>query len=69
MQVDPKISPLLLNTIQYLIVDEIILARVLEQKPKQYPEYTDEESEETADDDLNDEETEYDIAKGRPVIA
>jgi len=62
------ISPLVLNTLQYLIVDEILLARVLEQKPKFQPEYTDEDSGETADDDLEDDETEYDIAKGRPAI-
>ena len=49
-------------------MDEILLARVLEQKPKIQPEYTDEDSGETADDDLDDDETEYDIAKGRPAI-
>ena len=58
----------MLNTLQYLIVDEILLARVLEQKPKFQTEYTDEDSGETADDDLDDDETEYDIAKGRPAI-
>ena len=58
----------MLNTLQYLIVDEILLARVLEQKPKLQTEYTDEDSGETADDDSDDDETEYDIAKGRPAI-
>jgi hypothetical protein len=57
-----------LNTLQYLIVDEILLARVLEQKPKFQPEYTDEDNGDTVDDDLDDDETEYDVAKGRPAI-
>jgi len=57
-----------LNTLQYLIVDEIILARVLEQKPKMPPEYRDEDGGETSDDDLDNDETEYDVAKGRPVL-
>jgi len=57
-----------LNTLQYLIVDEILLARVLEQKPKMPCEYRDEDSGETADDDLDNDETEYDVAKGRPAM-
>jgi hypothetical protein len=58
-----------LNTLQYLIVDEILLARVLEQPQKVPPgeEYTDETDEET-EDYMDNEGTEYNIRKGRPVI-
>ena len=48
-------------------MDEILLARILEQKPLMHAQYTDEDNGETGS-DLDDEETEYDIAKGRPAI-
>jgi hypothetical protein len=57
--------------LQYLIVDEILLARVLEQQPQKVApgeEYTDETEEEETDEDMDNEETEYDTRKGRPVI-
>ena len=60
----------MLNTLQYLIVDEILLARVLEQQPQKLPlgeEYTDETEEET-EEYTDNEQTEYDIRKGRAVI-
>jgi hypothetical protein len=57
-----------LNTLQYLIVDEILLARVLEQKQEIRTEYTDDESNtEETDEYLDD--TEYDTRKGQPLIA
>lgn len=60
----------MLNTLQYLIVDEILLARVLEQQPHKIPsteEYTDETEEET-EEYTDNEQSEYDTRKGRPVI-
>jgi hypothetical protein len=57
--------------LQYLIVDEILLARVLEQQPQKVApgeEYTDETEEEETDEYMDNEETEYDTRKGRPVI-
>ena len=64
------VSPLVLNTLQYLIVDEILLARVLEQGKTVHArtEYTDEESVGEETDEYLDDETEYDTRKGRPVI-
>jgi hypothetical protein len=66
------VSPLILNTLQYLIVDEILLARVLEQSPNTFAHdrYTDEEhnADQTDIEHLDDEQTEYDIRKGRPAI-
>ena len=59
----------MLNTLQYLIVDEILLARVMEQKkPEWDTSYRDEEAAEDTDEDL-DEDTEYDARKGRPILA
>ena len=59
----------MLTTLQYLIVDEILLARVMEQKKPVYQGYRDEVlSEDDTDEDL-DEETEYDARKGRPILA
>lgn len=59
----------MLNTLQYLIVDEILLARVMEQKKPVYQGYRDEDlSEDNTDEDF-DEETEYDARKGRPILA
>jgi len=63
------VSPLLLNTLQYLIVDEILLARVLEQKPENFQtQYTDDESAGEETDEYMDDDTEYDSRKGRPVV-
>ena len=62
----------MLNTLQYLIVDEILLARVMEQKSESvytHGQYTDEESTGVENEDnYEDEETEYDTRKGRPAI-
>jgi hypothetical protein len=53
-------------------VDEILLARVMEQKSQSvytHGRYTDEESTGAENgDDSDDEETEYDTRKGRPAI-
>jgi hypothetical protein len=49
-------------------VDEILLARVLEQKRVLHTQYTDDESTEDIADEYLDDETEYDTRKGRPVI-
>jgi hypothetical protein len=54
-------------------VDEILLARVMEQKSESvytHGLYTDEESTgvENEDDSNEDDETEYDTRKGRPAI-
>jgi hypothetical protein len=61
-----------LNTLQYLIVDEILLARVMEQKSQSvytHGQYTDEESTGVENGgDFDDEETEYATRKGRPAI-
>jgi hypothetical protein len=59
-----------LNTLQYLIVDEILLARIMEQdKPAWHATYRDEEQTEDTEEDLLDEDTEYDANKGRPILA
>jgi len=64
------VSPLILNTLQYLIVDEIILSRIM-LKPQQPTEYRDEESEseDGGDSTDGDEDTEYDTRKGIPFLA
>jgi hypothetical protein len=50
-------------------VDEILLARVLEQKPGNLQtQYTDEESAGEETDEYMDDDTEYDSRKGRPVV-
>lgn len=62
----------MLNTLQYLIVDEILLARVMEQKPQvvnPHGQYSDEESTGVESDICSDdEETEFNTRKARPVI-
>lgn len=66
----------MLNTLQYLIVDEILLARVLESKKETFhnTEFRDDRSmgdvaEEYIDDDGDDDNvTGYDTRKGRPII-
>jgi len=64
------VSPLILNTLQYLIVDEMILSRIM-LKSQEPSEYRDEESDEDDDGESTegDEETEYDARKGIPVLA
>jgi len=64
------VSPLILNTLQYLIVDEMILSRIM-LKSQEPSEYRDEESDEDDDGESTegDEETEYDTRKGIPVLA
>jgi hypothetical protein len=61
-----------LNTLQYLIVDEILLARVLEQqKGTFHTHFRDDESTEDITEEYNDgddEATEYDPRKGPPII-
>ena len=57
----------MLNTLQYLIVDEILLARVMERTPV-WNGYRDEENTEDTPEDQED-DTEYDNRKGRPVFA
>ena len=49
-------------------MDEILLARVLEQKHVLYAEFTDDETIEDFTDEYMDDEMEYDTRKGRPVI-
>ena len=49
-------------------MDEILLARVLEQKQVLYTEFTDDESIEDYTEEYLDDETEYDTRKGRPVV-
>jgi hypothetical protein len=58
---------LILNTLQYLIVDEILLARVLEQKQEFHTQYLDNESTGDEAEEYLD-EREYDTGKGLPVI-
>jgi hypothetical protein len=54
---------------QYLIVDEILLARVMEQRPAHmHTEDTDEESIGEETEEYFDDDTEYHSRKGRPVI-
>jgi len=61
----------MLNTLQYLIVDEILLARILDQKANVQTEYQDDETNQEATEAYldSDDDTEYDIRKGRPLIA
>ena len=58
----------MLNTLQYILVDEILLARVLEQKRVLHTQYMDDESTEDIAEEYLDDETEYDTRKGRPLI-
>ena len=58
----------MLNTLQYLIVDEILLARILEQKHNLRTEYTDDEVSGEEVEGLLDEETEYEVGKGAPLM-
>jgi hypothetical protein len=60
-----------LNTLQYLIVDEILLARVLVPKKEDLVaqrEYTDEDGVVENDIEPYTDETEYDNNKGHPVV-
>jgi hypothetical protein len=49
-------------------VDEILLARVLEQKRVLHTQYTDDEITEDVAEEYLDDETEYDTRKGMPII-
>lgn len=52
-------------------MDEILLARIMEQPPQKVPpgeEYTDETGDEDTEEYMDNEETEYDTRKGRPAI-
>lgn len=52
-------------------MDEILLARIMEQPLQKVPpgeEYTDETEDEDTEEHMDNEETEYDTRKGRPVI-
>lgn len=62
---------MVLNTLQYLIVDEILLARVLVQPKVLQTEYRDDETDGGVTDAYlgDDDETEYDSRKARPLIA
>jgi hypothetical protein len=60
-----------LNTLQYLIVDEILLARVLVQKKEDsvgQGEYTDEDGIVEHDIEPYTDETEYDNNKAQPLV-
>lgn len=65
----------MLNTLQYLIVDEILLARVMEQKkPVWHARYRDVEdvlADTSDDEDLDNDygDTEFDRRTGRPILA
>ena len=61
-----------MNTLQYLIVDEILLARVLVTKKEDsngHGEYTDEDGVVENDIEPYTDETEYDNNKGQPLVA
>jgi hypothetical protein len=49
-------------------VDEILLARILEQRPNLHAEYTDDNDDDEVNEAYRDEETEFEAGKGSPFV-
>jgi hypothetical protein len=60
---------LILNTIQYLIVDEILLARMLDSKQNLQTEYRDDNADDGSEENIyRDDQTEFGTRKRAPIL-